>query len=34
MSIVELTLYRIASSFSSRSVVSMCWEDRLVLQSY
>ena len=34
MSIVELTLYRIASSVSSRSVVSMCWEDRLVLQSY
>ena len=27
MSIVELTLYRIASSVSSRSVVSMCWED-------
>ena len=27
MSIVELTLYRIASSVSSRSVVSVCWED-------
>ena len=27
MSIVELTLYRIASSVSSRSVVIVCWED-------